>query len=158
MTREQLERGLDRAKYDTRGTDMKAMAVLLDRLFAFGRAFNIPTPAKGATAEYDEALRNYPPDLLEIAINRARQDWKWGNRLPMPGDLKEFITQEASERAARLAKLQHALDTAPEPDEERERPPEQVAAVRSLVAECTRNLNMQEAARREALRKKDSTS
>lgn len=76
----------------------EAFAVALDKLFAFARAFNVPADAAVLTPLYRDGLVDLPSDLLVEAVARVTRSWKWGNRLPMPGDLRASIEPEMFER------------------------------------------------------------
>lgn len=91
----------------------------LDKLFAFARAFNVPADAVVLTPLYRDGMVDLPADLLLEAVTRVTRSWKWGNRLPMPGDLRAAVEPEMFERvrahgrhkiAFRLAQDREALE------------------------------------------------
>lgn len=67
-------------------------------LVQFARSFGIRVDPAGITRAYRAGLADVPAKLLTIAIQRAIASWTWGNRLPMPGDLRKLITDDWDER------------------------------------------------------------
>jgi hypothetical protein len=87
----------------------EVFAVSVDRVFAFARTFNIAVPdTKAAVRFYRDGLADIPADLLDLAMRRAVDGWKWGNRLPMPADIKAQIAPELAARKLALARLKTA--------------------------------------------------
>ena len=80
--------------------------MILDRLFGFGRAFGITNiHPEDAVRSYREALAELPEDLVDTAVHTALSSWRWGNRLPMPGDLRAFVEEDFAERKSDLTTL-----------------------------------------------------
>lgn len=67
-------------------------------LLEFGRQFGIKIPdPEGLIEIYLDAVK-LPHDLLAVAVSRAIETWKWGNRLPMPAELMALVETEMNER------------------------------------------------------------
>lgn len=113
-----------------------AAAVILDSLLAFARGFNIPVPdAKAVTDAYLDGLADLPADLLQQAVRHARGNWKWGNRLPTPAEVKEPIAEELSRRTRELAQARIAVRKLPkETFRDRTNPADQAAAAEAFAA------------------------
>lgn len=86
--------------------------VALDKLFSFGRDFDIKTDPASTTKHYAEAFKNYPGDLVVEGVKRICGNWKWGNRLPMPGDIRAAVHDEFWERKKAESKLKLAIGKA----------------------------------------------
>lgn len=88
----------------------KAVMVAIDKLLAFGRAFNLPTPEKSVVIEsYRDQLSNLPADLLERAVTETIGNWRWGNRMPMPSDIRATVEGELLRRRVLRGRAQMAL-------------------------------------------------
>lgn len=102
----------------------KAFAVILDRLFAFGRAFGITNiHPEDAVRSYRESLAELPEDLVDTAVHTAISSWRWGNRLPMPGDLRAFVEDDFAERKSDLTTLRLLDSTMKRPQDNTPRLP-----------------------------------
>ncbi len=78
-------------------------------LVEFGRTFNIEIESIAAlTAFYKESLGDLPPDLLQKAFAAVRKSWHWGNRMPMPADVRKTVAAELSKRHHAKAMLKMA--------------------------------------------------
>lgn len=89
---------------------VEALAIALDKLLTFARAFNVPVSDRVTVAAiYRDALADLPSDLVVEAVTRATRDWTWGNRLPMPGDLRKVIEPELFARTAAHGRHKVAL-------------------------------------------------
>jgi hypothetical protein len=89
---------------------VEALAIALDKLLAFARAFNVNVPDRaGVMAIYRDALADLPGDLLVEAAARATRSWSWGNRLPMPADLRKLVERELQERTRAIGRHKVAL-------------------------------------------------
>lgn len=89
---------------------VEALAIALDRLLAFARAFNVPVSDRATVlAIYRDTLADLPSDLIVEAVGRATRNWTWGNRLPMPGDLRKTIEPELFARTAAHGRHKVAL-------------------------------------------------
>lgn len=123
----------------------EAFAVALDELLRFARAFNVALPARRETDSrapvtviteiYRQAMDDLPEDLIVLAVRRAVKTWTWGNRLPMPGDLRKLVADDLHQRRRDLARAEAALRkvaaTAPIPSDPT---PEELAAVEAAMA------------------------
>lgn len=99
---------------------VQTFAVTISELFEYAWAFDIGSFAglsederrKKTAAQsklYREALEDIPADLLALSVKRIRTSWKWGNKMPMPADLREAISDEMAKRKSSLARPQMAL-------------------------------------------------
>jgi len=80
-------------------------ATQLDRLYLFAAVFKVPMDnVKRTTELYQEALADIPPSLVRRAVDEALKTWRWGNRLPMPAELRAPI-DEALERRKRAHRI-----------------------------------------------------
>lgn len=86
----------------------KAFAVAMAKLFEFARTFNIQFNSSKATEVYREALASLPADLLNLAIQRIMVEWRWGNRLPMPADIRGTVREDWARRNNEMFKLRVA--------------------------------------------------
>lgn len=110
FTEHKLTAAYQRIQQSLAPADEKAMAVALDQLFRFARTFGIPSQdATNATAFYRDALKEYPPDLLTKAVRSVCANWKWGNRMPLPADLKEAVSKEWLRRQLLAMRLRQAM-------------------------------------------------
>ena len=88
----------------------EARAVAIKKLLQFGRTNKIEVPDERATmADYNHHLKHLPEDLLELAVDSVTANWKWGNRLPMPGDLLAVGKTELTNRTFQATKINMAL-------------------------------------------------
>ena len=91
----------------------QTFAVQLARLMEFARAFNaeIPSPDKAAKI-YRETLGTLPADLLDLAISRTKETWRWGNRLPLPADIRATVREDFARRRLEMSKLRAMMGKA----------------------------------------------
>lgn len=81
-------------------------ATELDRLYLFAAVFKVPMDNIVATTRmYSETLSDLPPSLVRNAITEALKGWRWGNRLPMPADLRAFVSDALERRRKGLRTL-----------------------------------------------------
>jgi hypothetical protein len=97
------------------------MAVGIAKLLDFARAFGI-TNAEGSQVRsmaefYRQGFEDVPGDLVLLACERASREWRWGNRMPLPADLKAMISEELGRRRVVQARIRSAMMKArvPEP-------------------------------------------
>ncbi len=114
--------------------DEKSFAVILSGLFEFAWAFDLGGfggmpdnirrgKSKAQTKIYQSALGDVPVDVLKIAIDKVCAGWKWGNRMPLPADIRAEIREDMAERThcrARL-KVARSLGRLPSPPVDRTR-------------------------------------
>ncbi len=82
----------------------------LGKLIEFALAFGIPCGDPAAVQRiYHEKLADLPEDLLAKAITRVTDIWTWGNRLPMPAEIRKTISNELVYRKVQLCRAQVAL-------------------------------------------------
>ena len=109
ITPERIQAAIDAQQRALSPASNKAFAVTIDRLFAFARTFGLANPdAAAATKFYREAMSDVPIDLLDRAVSSVCRDWKWGNKLPLPADLRNQISAEMTARRVTLARLELA--------------------------------------------------
>lgn len=89
------------------------MAVGIAKLLDFARAFGI-TNAEGAQVRsmaefYRQGFDDVPGDLVLLACERASREWRWGNRMPLPADLKAMISEELGARRVVQARIRSAM-------------------------------------------------
>ena len=82
----------------------------LTKLIEFSLAFGIPAGDPEAMQRiYREKLGDLPGDLLMRAISRVTDKWTWGNRMPMPAEIRKLVSGELSQRVLLLTKARVAL-------------------------------------------------
>jgi hypothetical protein len=114
--------------------DERVFAVALKRMADFAKAFNLPPlQVDSAVPFYREYLGKLPPDLLLKAVENVLGTWKWGNRLPMPGDILAAAKDEMSARQLTRLKLETAIQKH-EPPRAKEAP----RPVAGVIAAATR--------------------
>lgn len=87
----------------------EALAVAIKVLADFGQTFGLPAPQiEAAIATYREDLADLPGDILLRAVKRVRAEWRWGNRLPMSGDIRKAAADDLAARGDKLRLLQAA--------------------------------------------------
>lgn len=75
------------------------MAIEMDGLRSWARAFKIPAPdLETVTATYQAALKHLPPDLLKQAFTTIKSRHKYGMRLPLPSEMAATVSPEYSRR------------------------------------------------------------
>jgi len=110
VTPEVIQGALARYERALAPAGFEAMAVLVLRLLEFAATFGIKCPdQESAAAIYSDALSDLPPDLLSAAINRTVQTWQWGNRLPMPAEVRAAVTDDLARRQREKSRLELAL-------------------------------------------------
>jgi hypothetical protein len=116
----------------------------LSKLIEFATAFGIPAGDPAAMQRvYREKLSDLPGDLLLRAIVRVTDRWAWGNRMPMPAEIRETISPEFTYRRTLLSKARVAMLKAGDGEEARHRSealkhgdriaPEKWAELRALI-------------------------
>lgn len=106
-TLEAMKAKLERSLFPT---GPQEMAIALDKLFKFARAFGISTEAtEEATTFYAEALEKYPADLIAKAVDKVCASWRWGNKLPLPADLANEAAGEWKRRKSKLVDVKVAI-------------------------------------------------
>lgn len=92
----------------------EARAVAIKKLLSFARTNKIEVPDPASTMQdYNHHLKHLPEDMLEKAVDSITANWKWGNRLPMPGDLLEIGKNELTKRAFHAYKVKMAISRKP---------------------------------------------
>jgi hypothetical protein len=82
----------------------------LSKLIEFAMAFGIPCGDAAAVQRiYREKLADLPPDLLLAAVRRVTDSWTWGQRLPMPAEIRATIGDELTQRRVLLGRAHMAL-------------------------------------------------
>lgn len=109
VNREAVETALQAARARLSPCDPKTFAVLMDGLLKFAETFSIRVPDVASLIEIYRGKVGLPADLMNLAVERTKADWKWGNRLPLPGELTGMVVEEWGERERDLRKLQGAL-------------------------------------------------
>ena len=100
----QVTRALQDLRALTVPATAEEWAVLIDRLMAFSRAFGLNVgDTEIAVREYHNALHDVPYDLAGKAIDQLIRTWKWGNRIPLPADLRECLPAEHYKRLRALS-------------------------------------------------------
>ena len=70
----------------------KGFLVALDKVFEFAESFGLVIEDKQSertTKYYRSALGDLPQEVLEQAINRAIRSHRYGNRLLLPGEIRD---------------------------------------------------------------------
>lgn len=88
----------------------KGFAVAMKRMMDFGAAFGIVFDPEAVLEIYRETLSDLPDDLLNLAIGRAKEKATWDRRLPMPGEIRRFVSDELAARNLRLNRLRYVRD------------------------------------------------
>lgn len=120
----------------------EVFAVQMDRLLEFAATFGIPdAKAREALGFYRDALAVLPADLMVLAVQRICSGWKRGNRLPLPAEITETVSEELGRRRLEAGRIAHALrsfreEPAPErvSPEQRERNLRTLAQARQAIA------------------------
>jgi len=108
-TPEAIEGALRRYEMALEPADAKLFMVCMDALLEFGEVFGIKVPDQAAaTRIYRDALSDLPADLIQLAIQRLRGTWTWGNRLPMPAEIREMVKDDHARRRLEHSRLQLA--------------------------------------------------
>lgn len=94
--------------------DAMGMAVLLAPIMDMAAAFNIAVPNKNLlTNIYFDTLGDVPPDLFDLAVKRTVRSWGWGNRLPLPAEIRVHIQTDLDQRRRDLSRAKLAALRAP---------------------------------------------
>jgi len=116
LTRDRLQAAIDAQQALLEPADIKAFAVLVAKIFEFARTFGLANPdTEAATKFYREALSDLPPDLLQRAVSDVVREWKWGNKIPLPADIRNQVEAELTARKVMLVRLEMAEKRAPMP-------------------------------------------
>lgn len=118
-------------------TEMEA-ADALKLLFAFCRAFALGNPDPAAQLPfYRNALKDLPADLLRQAVERVTGNWRWGNRMPLPADVRAQVGDVLAARKVAKVKAEVALSRCPaEPRRPTPAPNPQRAAAAQQIAKA----------------------
>jgi hypothetical protein len=82
----------------------------LSKLIEFAYAFNIPCGDAAAVQRiYREKLSDLPCDLLELAIKRITDTWTWGQRLPLPREIRATVSDELKSRRVLCGRAKVAM-------------------------------------------------
>lgn len=96
----------------TRSCTVEEFAVCIDKLFEFADVFEVKGYSEDkitkATAIYRKALMDLPPDLLLSGIERTIAMHEYGQRLPLPKEIRKQIDIELRDREIQLRNLQRA--------------------------------------------------
>lgn len=93
-----------------RPASSKEFMVAIDDLFKFARAFRLGNvDAESATGFFYEAVADVPIDILRVAVKSLIGNWRWGNRMPLPADLRASVPAEFGERKHALANVERSL-------------------------------------------------
>lgn len=77
---------------------LEAFGVFMEGLLDFGEICGVKIIDHAAmTALYRQAI-TLPEDLLMKALARIIANWVWGNRLPLPAEIRNFVIDELNER------------------------------------------------------------
>ncbi len=121
------------------GDDTYARA--LGKLIEFATAFGIPCGDPAAVQRiYREKLANLPDDLLMAAVARVTDMWTWGQRLPMPAEIRATVSRDFTDRRVLRARASMALRKAKDLEAYRSQnkddivPPEKWAELRASLA------------------------
>lgn len=88
----------------------KAWGGAIDKLLTYAVAFSIPMPDMDAAISiYREALADLPGDLLAEAVASVCRNNTWGNRMPMPGEIRAHIEADIVGRSEIRAKIKIAI-------------------------------------------------
>lgn len=116
LTHSQLDLAIGAQRQLMEPSDVKSFAVIIERLFSFARTFGLANPdTRAATGFYREALKDVPTDLVDRAVSAVCRDWRWGNKLPLPADLRNQVSEEMTSRRVMLARMEMAAKRLPPP-------------------------------------------
>lgn len=94
---------------------LKAFAVFSAQLLEFGRAFGIPIANPDVLIGiYKRDLADIPAALFQPALEAVTGNWRWGNRMPMPADIRAAISKQRQERESQVARARVAALYAPQ--------------------------------------------
>lgn len=122
--------------------DYKEFGVIMDRLFSFAETFSVKDAGiRDAMRFYRETLDDMPPDLLVKAVDQTVRTYKYGHRLPPPGDLRAVVEDDLSARVQAKVRIESALSHGRYPDEIYEpRSQADKDRVAAILAETRRSL------------------
>lgn len=113
---------------------VQVMAIELVRILDFARTYNVAIPDReGALAIYRESLADLPTDLLGLAVERIVKTWAWGNRLPMPADIRALVVDDLARRKLAMVRLTMLERQAARQPMTKPLSPEDRAKVRELI-------------------------
>jgi hypothetical protein len=114
---EHLPAAVKASEHSLMPVSQKAFAVAMDRLVAWAEQFGLvamPTRAdareemiRSLVDSYRTALDDLPQDLLMTAIDQTIRNHKFRN-LPLPGDIRERVSTELSDRKTLSTKIKSA--------------------------------------------------
>lgn len=88
----------------------REFAVCIERLFEYAQTFGLSGQnVASAVRFYHEAMDGVPPDMVAEAVSRCTRNWKWGNRMPLPADLREHLPDEYWERRRAALNIDRAV-------------------------------------------------
>lgn len=143
ITRAGLDGALTDANAALLPADYEAFNVIMDRLFSFAETFSVKDAGiRDAMRFYRETLDDVPPDLLAKAVDHTVRTYKYGHRLPPPGDLREVIQADLDERHSARRRIESAMCFGRCDDEVRRAPTQaEKDRVAKIVAETKRSLS-----------------
>lgn len=113
-TRNELTVSRDAYRRWMRPGGPEPFAIAMDRLLEFAGTFGIPDDkAKSALGFYRDALGLLPADLMLLAVQRITTSWKRFQRLPLPAEITDMVTEELGRRRLELARIEYALRELP---------------------------------------------
>lgn len=65
--------------------------VAIEPLFKLGDTFGLPTPPTPAVQLYWQALQDLPVLVVMETVEKLIRTWRWGNRLPLPAEVREQV-------------------------------------------------------------------
>lgn len=86
---------------------------IMTRLADLGAGFGIVAPDPARIMKiYRDTLSPMPAELLSIAITRIKLTWKYGNRMPLPAEIRAMVSREWAEAHRCLNRAKIALQKA----------------------------------------------
>jgi len=80
-------------------------------LFDWAETFGLATQDRAkAVKYYRQAMSEIPADLVNAAVKRVTTGWKWGNRMPLPSDLRDAVPDAYADRKLALMNLDRAIE------------------------------------------------
>jgi hypothetical protein len=83
--------------------------VAIEPLFKLGDTFGLPTPPTPAVQLYWRALQDLPVLVVVETVETLVRTWKWGNRLPLPAEVREQVPKAYLRRLKQRASAKMAL-------------------------------------------------
>ena len=65
--------------------------VVMEPLFKLADTFGLPTPTTPAIQLYWQVMQDLPAWAVSEAVETLIKTWKWGNRLPLPAEVREQV-------------------------------------------------------------------